>query len=125
MLSVIVLNANVLSVSSMVVEISNHQSEVKGFGSSTIATNRDLGQEKGGEKMVNSQKYALPGNFYRWGRASTVYLLELTSLDQLVFILKVLFFLFDKQATLIRRSNVLSLPLQLVFLGQLIQNRCF
>jgi hypothetical protein len=69
----------------------------------------------GGEKMVNSQKYALPGNFYRWGRASTVYLLELTSLDQLVFILKVLFFLFDKQATLIRRSTVLSLPLQLVF----------
>jgi hypothetical protein len=45
----------------------------------------------------------------------TVDLLILTSLDQLIFVLKVLFTLFTKQATLTRRSTVLSLPPQLVF----------
>jgi hypothetical protein len=50
MLSVIVLNANVLSVSSMVVEISNLPSGVKGLSPDTIATNRDLGQGEGGER---------------------------------------------------------------------------
>jgi hypothetical protein len=44
-------------------------------------------------------------------------LLVLTSLDQLIFILKILFTFDTKQAILIRRSTVLSLPLQLVFLG--------
>ncbi len=39
----------------------------------------------------------------------------LTCLDQLLFILKILLTLFKKQATLIRRSTVLSLPFQLVF----------
>jgi hypothetical protein len=39
----------------------------------------------------------------------------LTSLDQLIFKLKILLTLVTKQATLTRRSTVLSLPLQLVF----------
>jgi hypothetical protein len=42
--------------------------------------------------------------------------LYLTSLDQLVFILKILFTSFTKQGTLMRRSTVLSLPTQLAFL---------
>jgi len=56
-----------------------------------------------------------PGKPYRRGRLSTVNLLVLTSLDQLIFKLKILFTFFTKQATLMRRSTVLSLPLQLVF----------
>ncbi len=51
------------------------------------------------------------------GRFSTVDLLVLTSLDQLFFeILNVIYFL-PKGATLVRRSTVLSLPVQLAFLG--------
>ncbi len=46
---------------------------------------------------------------------STADLLVLTSLDQLIFILKIVFTLIKKQATLIRRSTVLSFPPQLVF----------
>jgi hypothetical protein len=42
-------------------------------------------------------------------------LLVLTSLEQLILILKILFMYFPKQATLMRRSTVLSLPPQLVF----------
>jgi hypothetical protein len=42
-------------------------------------------------------------------------LLVLTSLDQLLFTLKISFTLFKQQATLIRSSTVLSLPPQLVF----------
>ncbi len=56
------------------------------------------------------------GKAYWRGRLSTVDLLVLTSLDQLLFILKILFTYVTKQAaTLMRRSTVLSLPLQLVF----------
>jgi hypothetical protein len=51
-------------------------------------------------------------------RFSTVDLLVLTGLDQLLFILKVLFTFLKKPATLMRRSTVQSLPLQLVFPGQ-------
>jgi hypothetical protein len=51
------------------------------------------------------------------GSVSTVNLLVLTSLDQLLFILKLLFTSFTKQATLMRGATVLSLPLQLVFPG--------
>ncbi len=47
---------------------------------------------------------------YWRGRLDTVDLLVLTSLKQVLFILKILFTLFKKQATLIRRSTVLSLP---------------
>jgi hypothetical protein len=55
------------------------------------------------------------GKTYCGGRLSTVDLLVLTSLDLLVFILKILFSFFTKQATLMTRSTVLSLPPQLVF----------
>jgi hypothetical protein len=58
-----------------------------------------------------------PGKSYRVGRLRTVDLLVLTSLDQLIFILKMLFFFFTKQATT-KRSTVLSLPPQLVFLDK-------
>ncbi len=49
------------------------------------------------------------------GRLSTVDLLVLTSLDQLLFILKILLIFFTIQATLMRGSTVLILPPKLVF----------
>jgi len=49
------------------------------------------------------------------GRLSTVDLIVLTSLDQLVFLIGNIIFFFTKQATLMRRPSVLSLPPQLVF----------
>jgi hypothetical protein len=49
--------------------------------------------------------------FWR-GRLGTVYLLLTTGLDLLLFILKILFTIFKKQATLIMRSTLLSLPSQ-------------
>ncbi len=52
------------------------------------------------------------------GRISTVGLLVLTSIDQLIFILKIVFTFVTKQAILTRRSTELSLPFQLVFPGQ-------
>jgi hypothetical protein len=51
------------------------------------------------------------------GRLCTIDHLVLTSLDQLILILKILFSFFTKQATLMRRSTSLSLPPQLVFPG--------
>ncbi len=57
------------------------------------------------------------GTLNEGGRISTIDLLVLTSLDQLLFKLKVFFFFLTKQASLIKRSTVLSLPLQLVFPG--------
>ena len=48
-------------------------------------------------------------------RLSTVHLLVLTRLDQLFFILKILFAFVTKQPTLMRRSTVMSLPGKLVF----------
>jgi hypothetical protein len=51
------------------------------------------------------------------GRASTVDLLEKTSSDQLLLILQTFICFLTKQATLMRRSTILSLPLQLVFPG--------
>ncbi len=62
----------------------------------------------------------MPWNPYWRGRLSTVDLLVLTSLDQLIFILKILFTFITKQLTLLRRSTVLCLPLQLVFPGRAI-----
>ncbi len=50
----------------------------------------------------------------RWYLDPTDYFLlikSLTSLDQLIFKLEILFSFFTKQATLRRRSTVLSLPL--------------
>ncbi len=53
----------------------------------------------------------------RWrGRLSTVDLLVLTSLDQLLLMMQTLFTFFTKQATLMRNLTMLSLPLQWVFL---------
>jgi hypothetical protein len=57
------------------------------------------------------------GKPYRGQRFSTVDLLVLTSLDQLLFMLEILFAFVTKQAILIRRSTVLSLLVQLVFPG--------
>jgi len=53
------------------------------------------------------------GKSYWRGRLSTVDLLVLTSLDQLLFILKILLNSFTKQAILMRRSTVLSLTLSI------------
>jgi hypothetical protein len=47
----------------------------------------------------------------------SVQLTSLYSLDQLLFILKILLTSFTKQATLMRRSTVRSLPPQSVFLA--------
>ena len=55
------------------------------------------------------------GKSYSRGRLSTVDLLVLTRLDELSFILRVLFTFSMKQTILMRRSTVLSLPTQLVF----------
>jgi hypothetical protein len=54
------------------------------------------------------------GKSYWGGRLSTVDLLVQTSLDSNLYKLKILFTFFTKQATLMRRSTVLSLPPQLV-----------
>ncbi len=59
--------------------------------------------------------YAYPGKAYWRGKPSTVDLLELTSLGQLILKLKTLFTFVTKQANLMRRSFVLSFPHQLVF----------
>jgi hypothetical protein len=69
-----------------------------------------------------------PGKSYCGMRLSTVDLLVLTRLDQLVFKLKILFSFFTKQAALMWRSTVLSLPPQLVFPAQgiwLLLKDCF
>jgi hypothetical protein len=57
----------------------------------------------------------IAGKSYQGGRLSTVDLLKLPSLDQLIFKLKILFSFFLKKPTSIRRSTVLILPPQLVF----------
>jgi hypothetical protein len=55
------------------------------------------------------------------GRLSTVDLLVLPSLEQLLFILKILFTSGTNEVALMKRSTVLSTPLQLVFLALRIQ----
>jgi hypothetical protein len=55
------------------------------------------------------------GNPCSMGRLGTVHLVVLTSSDLLSFILKILLTIVTKHTTLMRRSTVLSLPLQLVF----------
>ncbi len=49
------------------------------------------------------------GKSFEWGRLNMIDLLELTSSDQLLFIWKILFTMFTKQATLMRMSTTLSL----------------
>ncbi len=51
-----------------------------------------------------------PRNPYFRGGLSTVDLLVLTSLDHLAFYIENIIYLFIKQAALMRRSTVLSLP---------------
>ncbi len=58
------------------------------------------------------------------GSLCTVDLLVLTSLHQLFLILLIWFAFFTKQAALMRRSTVLSLPLRLVFPGSTHHLRC-
>jgi hypothetical protein len=60
----------------------------------------------------DNDKYLCQGSLTKGRRLSTVDLLVLTSFEHLIFILKILFTFFTKQATLIRRSTVLRLPLQ-------------
>ncbi len=64
--------------------------------------------------FYHSAPRAQTGNPYR---RRTVDLLVLTSLDQLLFLLNILFIFFLKQATLMRGQSVQSLSRQLVFLG--------
>ncbi len=58
-----------------------------------------------------------PGNPCGRERLCTVDLLVLSSLDQLIFKLRKSFTVVTKKGTLMRRSMVLSIPLQLVFPG--------
>ncbi len=60
----------------------------------------------------------MQGSLTEGERISTINLLILTSLDQLLLIMKILFKCFTRQAILMRRSIVLSLPLQLVVPGK-------
>ncbi len=65
--------------------------------------------------MVARWQNTRPGKSYWGGRLSTVDLLALTSLYQLVFILKILFFLFYKTSYLNEEVNCPELSPQLVF----------
>jgi hypothetical protein len=65
---------------------------------------------------LNSRETIIEARNPYWrGRFTTIDLLVLTSLDLLLFIMETLFTCLQKQATLMRRSIVLRLPLQLVF----------
>ncbi len=66
--------------------------------------------------QVNSiSKIFQTGNPYLRGRISTIDLLVPTSLEQLLFVIKILFTSFTRHGVLMRRSVVQTLPLQLVF----------
>ncbi len=69
------------------------------------------------QNLFNLEKEASAGNPYFMEWLDTVDRLVLTSLYQLLLILKTLLSFLQKQATLMRRLTVLSLPLQLLFLG--------
>jgi len=91
MLNAILLNVLATSkVSSMVVEKSNHHPNVKRFESRHHCHQQRLGTRGGGWNGKHNEKYALPGNPYWRGRITALWLLELTSLDHLAFILKIL-----------------------------------
>ncbi len=71
------------------------------------------------KKLLKRLSASLKPGKPNWkGRISTVDFLLLTSLVQLIFILKILFTFAKKEDCSKRRSTVLSLSLQLVFLGQ-------
>ncbi len=61
------------------------------------------------------QHYPVQGTLTEGEKLSTVNLLVLTSLDQLIFILKILFTVVTRQADIKRRSTVPSLPFLLAF----------
>jgi hypothetical protein len=63
-------------------------------------------------EMEREREMMFAGNTYLSERISTLNLRVLTSLDELFFILNKYFFSFTKQAVLIRRSTVPSVPLQ-------------
>ncbi len=67
-----------------------------------------------GHGMITHTKLFAGKSYWR-GRLSTVDLLLLTSLGQLLFTLKIFFTSFTKQVTLTRSSTVLNLPFELVF----------
>jgi hypothetical protein len=68
--------------------------------------------------LAKHRQYIRAGKPYWSGRLSIVDLLVLTSLDQQLFTLKILFTFVTKQAKLMRRSTVLSLPVHLIFPDQ-------
>ncbi len=57
------------------------------------------------------EQFLKAGKPNRSGRLSTVNLLVITSLDQLIFILQILFAFVTKHAAIMRRSTELNLPL--------------
>ncbi len=83
-----------------------------------IKTGADIDSDK------NRHQFFLhrAGKFYQRGRLCTIDLLVLTSLHQLLYMLKILIYLFTKHPTLMRRSTVLSPPPQLVFPDRGAQN---
>jgi hypothetical protein len=67
---------------------------------------------------IDCQNWRNTGKSYGTGRISTGNQWVLTSLDQLLFILNILFTNFTTRATLMRRSSVQSFPPRLVFPGK-------
>ncbi len=80
-----------------------------------LESNSDTAWRRKALIHFKSKTLLKPGKPYWRGRLSTVDLPVLTSLDQLLFVLKSLFTNFTKQAPLMRKSIVLSLSLQLLF----------
>jgi len=81
-----------------------------------LESNSDTAWRRKALIHFKSKTLLKPGKTYWRERVNTVDLLVLTSLDQLLFTLKILFsFFFTKQAPLMRKSIVLSLSLQLLF----------
>ncbi len=110
---------NILLVQSVVLGLEVVAQWQKSQLSTLMSRVRLLPLEQGVRKWQNfiipQQPSLRTGKSYIGGRLSTIDLLVLTSLDQLGFILKILFSFLTKQATLMRSLSVLSLPPQLVF----------
>jgi hypothetical protein len=90
-----------------------NESNTLGYAIFTISHN-SLHLDKGLTRFRVKKSPSL-GTLTEVGRLSTVDLLVLTSLDQVLLILANIISFFTKQATLLKSSNVLSLPIQLVF----------
>jgi len=76
------------------------------------------------QRIYFQNQTAIPGNPYWKGRLSTVDLLKLAILDQLLLIMQKLFTFLLKRATLMRSSTVLSLPVLSVFPAFMFQIFC-